>query len=213
MRAIILSGGLGLRLRPLTEKIPKVLISYHGKPMAHHQVEWLKKYGIRNIIFACGYKWEKIKEYFQGFREVSIDYSVEKERLGTGGAIKQAMKHYEDDEFIILNGDVLTDLRLDEFIRFYENMKEEIDGIILLVPFKSPYGVVYTERDQVKRFEEKPELPYWINGGIYILKRKVMDLLPDKGDIERETFPKLKLAAFKSKGYWKAIDTLKDLQE
>jgi len=214
MRAIILSGGLGLRLRPLTEKIPKVLISYRGKPIAHCQVEWLKKYEIRDVIFACGHKWEKIREYFQGFEDVNIDYSVEEEKLGTGGAIKQVMERYEEDEeFLILNGDILTDLRLDEFIRFYEDARAEVDGIILLVPFKSPYGIVHVEENQVKRFEEKPELPYWINGGIYILKRRILDLLPDKGDIETETFPKIELAAFKFRGYWKTIDTFKDLQE
>src|SRR5437870_5200615 len=115
LKAIILSGGQGLRLRPLTDDKPKPLIPVNGRPISEHQIEWLgKNPAIDGIVFACGYRWEKLKDHFgKSFQGLSIDYSVEMEPLGTGGAIKKALARVEPEgSAVILNGDVITDLEL-----------------------------------------------------------------------------------------------------
>jgi len=214
LRAIILAGGLGLRLRPLTEKVPKVLVQYKGKPLAQHQVEYLASYGVRDIVFACGYRWEKIKEFFgDGSKfDVNIHYSVEEDKLGTGGAIKKAMENFPSEEYLILNGDIITNLDLNDFISFHR--KRGFEVTMLLVPLQSPYGIVEVSDDGVVTgFREKPKLPHWINGGIYLVNNSVIGKLPDKGDIEKETFPKIRINGYRFNGYWKAIDTMKDLSE
>ncbi|MCX8176096.1 MAG: nucleotidyltransferase family protein [Candidatus Bathyarchaeota archaeon] len=214
MKAIILAGGLGLRLRPLTEKVPKVLVQYKGKPLSQHQIEYLAGYGVKDIIFACGYRWEKIKEFFGDGSSFNVDiyYSVEEEKLGTGGGIKKAMKSFPSNEYLVLNGDVITNLDLNDFISFHRKRKLEVT--MLLVPLISPYGIVEVSDDGVVvGFQEKPKLPYWINGGVYLINNSIVDKLPDKGDIEKETFPKIRINGYMFSGYWKAIDTMKDLLE
>lgn len=223
MKAIILSGGLGLRLRPMTDDKPKSLISIDGRPIAEHQIEWLlKSKEIDGIIFACGYRWERLKEHFgSSYNGIPISYSIEDEPLGTGGAIKKALSMIRSDEgeFIALNGDIITNLDLKKMIDWHRN---SIDTAVtmLLVPYRSRFGVVYIDKLRtVRKFEEKPEFPdVWINGGVYVINlRKIMKYLPDKGDIEVETFPKLvpygQITGFPYYGNWWIIDTIKDLKE
>src|SRR5271157_5025431 len=107
MKAIVLSGGQGLRMRPLTEDMPKMLVPVGGRPIAEYQADWLISSGVVDgMIFACGYKWERIKEHFgPSYKGVKIEYSVEEESLGTGGAIKRAISQYDtEDEFVAVNG-------------------------------------------------------------------------------------------------------------
>src|SRR3989344_9543197 len=117
IEAIVLAGGLGKRMRPLTEDIPKCLVSVAGKPLLDYQLERLRKAGIEKIIVACGYKWEKIKQIYGS----SVIYSVEKEPLGTGGAVKKALEHIDGKEFLVLNADDFSDANLKEFIKIGSN--------------------------------------------------------------------------------------------
>jgi NDP-sugar pyrophosphorylase family protein len=223
LRAIILSGGQGLRLRPLTDDRPKCLIEVKGRPICEYQMEWLKQeIDIQHIIFACGYRWEKLKEYFgDSYNGIKISYSVEEEMLGTGGAIKKAIAEFAEGEetIIAMNGDIITDLELSRMIKAH-NSSPDITATMLVVPYRSSFGVVYIDKlKTVRKFEEKPEFPdVWINGGVYILNtRKILKRLPDKGDIERETFPRLvphgELMAYPYYGSWWYIDTMKDLRD
>lgn len=223
MKAIILSGGQGLRLRPLTDDRPKCLIQVNGKPICEYQIEWLKKeLKVETIVFACGYKWEKLREYFgNDYNGVEIKYSVEENALGTGGAIKKALKEFASDEntVVAMNGDIITDLELNRMLRSHEN-SPDITATMLVVPYRSSFGVVYIDKlKTVRKFEEKPEFPdVWINGGVYVFNtRKIIKHLPDVGDIERETFPKLvphgELMAYPYYGNWYYIDSIKDLRE
>jgi len=220
MYAIILAGGLGLRLRPLTNRKPKPMVEILRKPILEYQIEWLKSQGVDNFVIACGYKHEKIVKYFGDGEKlgVRIQYSVEKEKLGTGGGIKQALNYVDENEedIIVTNGDIITTIDLKPMIEYHK--ETNFMATMLLVPFKSPYGIVdVDETNRIRGFREKPELPYWINGGVYIIKRNIVDFLPDKGDIEKETFPVLAekglLGSYKSRGFWRAIDTIKDLSE
>ena len=222
MKAIILAGGKGERLRPFTDNCPKGMIEIEGKPILEYQIEWLKKYGVNEIIFACGYRHEKIKEYFGDGKKHSIiiQYSIEDGPLGRGGAIKKAWELIKSDEaIVVLNGDIYTTLNLNKVVQAHkERTSEEIIATICLFPYKSSYGVIKVSEDGlVEKFEEKPVLPYWINGGVYLFESEVKKYLPDKGDHETTTFPELAkkrlLYGYKSNAYWKGIDTVKDLSE
>ncbi len=222
MRAVVLAGGLGMRLRPLTDDRPKALIEVNGRPISEYQIEWLiKEGGIDAVTFACGYKWEKLKEHFgSSFKGISVDYSVEEEPLGTGGGVKMALsKHPSEDLCVVTNGDILTDLSLSRMIQAHRQAGE-ISASMLVVPYKSRFGVVKIDKlKMVRDFDEKPAFPdVWINGGVYILNAKrALKYLPDKGDIERETFPNLvsrgELLSYPHYGEWVFIDSIKDLME
>jgi NDP-sugar pyrophosphorylase family protein len=222
MKAIVLAGGLGMRLRPLTDDKPKALIPVKGRPIAEYQIEWLaREGGVDAVTFACGYRWEKLKEHFgSSFQGIPIDYSVEKDPLGTGGALKNALSRgATDDNIFVTNGDIMTDLPLKRMMDAHKQAGE-ISASMLVVPYKSRFGVVKIDKlKMVRDFDEKPAFPdVWINGGVYCLNSKrILRNLPDKGDIERETFPKLvthgDLLAFPYYGEWSFIDSLKDVKE
>jgi len=222
MRAIVLAGGLGMRLRPLTDDKPKVLIPVKGKPMAEYQIEWLvKEGGVDSVTFACGYKWDKLKEHFgSSFQGVSIDYSVEERPLGTGGGVKKALSTRQaEDICVVTNGDIMTDLPLGRMIEAHRQAGA-ISASMLVVPYRSRFGVVKIDKlKMVRGFEEKPAFPdVWINGGVYVLNAKrALKYLPDEGDIERETFPNLvargELLSYPHYGEWYFVDSIKDLME
>jgi NDP-sugar pyrophosphorylase family protein len=222
LKAIVLAGGLGMRLRPLTDDRPKALIPVNGRPIAEFQVEWLVKEGkVDSVTFACGYKWEKLKEHFGSeYKGTPINYSVEDEPFGTGGAVKKAISANPSDELLVVtNGDILTDLPLGRMIDAHRQAGE-FSASMLVVPYRSRFGVVKIDKlKTVRGFEEKPAFPdVWINGGVYVLNsRRIVRNLPDRGDIERETFPKLvthgELLSFPHYGDWVLIDSLKDLKE
>jgi mannose-1-phosphate guanylyltransferase len=222
MRAIVLAGGLGMRLRPLTDDKPKALIPIRGRPIAEYQIEWLiKEGGVNAVTFACGYKWEKLREHFGStFNGISIDYSVEEEPLGTGGGVKRALsQHQSEDICVVTNGDIITDLPLSRMINSHKQAGE-ISASMLVVPYRSRFGVVKIDKlKMVRGFDEKPAFPdVWINGGVYVLNAKrALKYLPDTGDIERETFPNLvtrgELLSYPHYGEWVFVDSIKDLMQ
>ncbi|HYB45512.1 MAG TPA: nucleotidyltransferase family protein [Nitrososphaerales archaeon] len=221
MKAVILSGGQSLRMRPLTDDKPKALVDVKGRPIAEYQVEWLvKEGGIDSVVFACGYKWERLKEHFgSSFKGTQVEYSVEEEPLGTGGAVKRAISDSDEELWVVANGDIMTNLPLGKMIAAHKQASD-IAASMLVVPYRSRFGVVKIDKLKVVRgFEEKPAFPdVWINGGIYVLNgKKAQRYLPDKGDIERDTFPKLvnygELLSYPYYGEWFFVDSLKDLKE
>ncbi len=222
MKALILAGGYGKRLRPLTETRPKPLVEVAGKPIIVWQIEWLKKQGIDEIVLAVGYLKDKIiNEIGSGKRfGVRVSYVVEDEPMGTAGGLKNAEHILKNEEFFfVLNGDILTNIELD---RLAAQLKAhpEIVGTIAVVPLPCPYGIVkFDERCYAVHFMEKPTIKeYWINAGVYCLRPKIFEYLPERGDIEKETFPALAekkmLMVTPCEGvFWKSIDTHKDIEE
>ncbi len=211
MKALILAGGYGKRLRPFTDEKPKPLLEIGGRPILEWQITWLKKYNIREFVILTGYKKETLIDWASTNAdrlEVNFVYSVESEPLGTGGAIRK-VKHFINEDFLVVNGDILTNLDVSRLTPMS----------IALVPLKSPYGIVEVDGDRVSRFIEKPTLyDHWINAGVYRLSPSVFNYLPERGDIERTTFPKLAemglLRAVKfEKVYWRSIDSVKDMEE
>lgn len=219
MITVILAGGLGKRLRPLTSDRPKPMIQINNTPIIELQVKWLKKFGITEIIVLVGHLREKIKHHLADGEKfgVNISYIEENVPLGTGGALKNAKDHIikngnSDSGFFVINGDILTNL--DPF-----TISEKGSMTLALVPLKSTFGIVETNGDLVSKFVEKPSIEdTWVNAGVYYFSNEIFDYLPDKGNLETVTLPMLvekqKLKAKKfSNNYWRSIDSHKDVDE
>jgi NDP-sugar pyrophosphorylase family protein len=218
--AIILAGGEGVRLRPLTSDIPKAMINVAGKPLLQWILEWLRRNGIENIIIGVAYKKEKIIDTFNDGKALGlkINYSNHTVEGGTGEGFRLAIeRHIHDDEiFLAMNGDELVDINVVDFARFHV----ENSGIatIAVGPLRSPYGVVDLDGVDVVGFQEKPVLQaHRVSVGTYVFSHEIKDYLPEKGDVERVVFPRLaslrKLKAYVHNGFWATINTLKDLED
>lgn len=219
--AIIIAGGKGERLRPLTDSRPKCMVPVLGNPLLAFQLKWLQSHGVQNVAICCGYLHEVIQEHFGDGKRfgVNIQYLVENEPLGRGGALKQGLRAFNEknEPVIALNGDAITNLDATKFKEFH--IAKGGLATLVSVPLVSPYGIVdfANDPDTVTGFKEKPQLDYWINAGIYLFSPQALDLLPDKGDHEDTTFPTMalrgELKAFKTSCFWKPVDTIKDLSE
>ncbi|MEN3048074.1 MAG: NDP-sugar synthase [Candidatus Caldarchaeales archaeon] len=219
-KAVILAGGFGKRLRPLTDTLPKPLLRVAERPIIEWQIRWLASHGIKSVVVCAGYLKEKmVEELGSGARlGVRLGFVFEDEPLGTAGALKNA-EHFLAGErsFLVLNGDVLTDLDP----TYVLSAAERYLASMAVVPLPSPYGIVDLEEStgRVKGFREKPMLgEYWINAGVYALRGELLAELPESGDLEREVFPRLaargQLVAIRYEHcYWKSIDSHKDLEE
>lgn len=218
--AIILAGGKGERLRPFTNDRPKPMVEVNGKPILAYQLEQLKKAGIEEVVFACSHGREALISHLGDGKKygLKVKFSIEESPLGRGGGIKRALKQLDRglwEAAVVLNGDNLWKLDLPAMMEKHSKNKALVT--LTVVPLKSPYGIVeFNKNDEVLGFKEKPILPHWINAGVYIFSKEIEDLLPEIGDHETETFPKLpkkKFFVFESRDYWRAVDTVKDLTE
>lgn len=214
MRALILIGGEGTRLRPLTINTLKCTVPIVNKPFFTYQFDLLKKYDIKEVILSICYLSDKVRKIIGKCNKykMKILYIQEKEPLGTGGAIKNAEK-YISDNIIVMNGDILTDVNLKKMITFHNKTKATATIMLNEVMDPSAYGLVKTAGNKIIKFIEKPAWAdiqdKWINAGIYIFNKKVLDYIPAGKNVslEREVFPKLiakgeNLIGYKSKSYW-----------
>ena len=183
MKVILLSGGFGKRLKPLTDYLPKPLIPLCNYPIIEWQIYYFKKFGIKEFVISAGYRAEQIRKHLESKNlGVKLEYSIEKEPLGTAGAIKKAIKHIDTENFFVANGDILTNLDL-------RKLKTH-DNTIAVIPLRTTFGIVHINGTKVERFEEKPEMfDYWMNAGIYYLKKDIVRHLPKNGNLENTTFP------------------------
>ena len=218
-RAIILAGGLGTRLRPLTDKIPKPLLPIKNKPIVEHIIENLKKYGVNKITLCLGYKAEQVKDYFKDGSElgINLEYSIETEPLGTGGAIRKAAEKI-NKPFFLLWGDNLMDLDLATMYKDY--LRDAPQVTMALVPREDleNFGVAVLDGSKIINFIEKPkrqEAPSkLINAGAFIVEPECLKILPEgKSSMEKDCFEKLALlgeiSAHFHKSQWYPTDTLK----
>lgn len=217
--AIILAGGKGERLRPFTDDRPKPMVEIAGRPIISYILEQIKNAGVEEVVVACSYLHEVLEVYLGNGEKfgLKISYSIEELPLGRGGGIKQAMKHLtgEWENTMVINGDQLWQLDIPQLLE--RHLDNNAMATLVVVPLKSPYGIVeFNEENHVLGFREKPVLPHWINAGIYVFSREIESLLPEVGDHETETFPKLskeRFKVFQSNKYWRGVDTVKDLTE
>jgi mannose-1-phosphate guanylyltransferase len=220
MQAIVLVGGEGTRLRPLTADVPKPALTLVDRPFLAYMVEWLAGYGVSEIVLACGFLPDVLREALGGSEHAGahLTYVVEPERRGTAGAIRFAAEALGDalgDRFLALNGDVLTDLDLSALVRAHEERRARATIALHPVEDSAAFGLVRTGADgAVEEFAEKTgePVPGEVNAGAYVLERSVLDLIPADREvsIEREVFPRLVgegLAALSLDGYWLDIGT------
>ena len=211
MKVVILAGGQGSRLKPITDYIPKPLIPINNTPILEWQIRYLKKFGINDIIICTGYKTDQIENFLNKKKfGVKVRFSIEKAPLGTGGALKKIAPLIKEKSFLVFNGDIITNINLKKMLA----KTNSIAGIEL----RTNFGIIETADGKVKKFREKKEIAnVWMNAGIYHLDKKILKDLPIKGNIESTTFPKYahngKLNFIKFKNVkWYSIDSYKDIE-
>jgi mannose-1-phosphate guanylyltransferase len=221
VQAVVLVGGEGTRLRPLTNDVPKPAVTLVDRPFLAYAIEWLAAHGVSEVVLACGFLPEVLREALGDEEEragVAITYVAEPEPLGTAGAIRFAAEALGDrleDRFLALNGDVLADLDLGALLRAHGDRGARATIALHPVEDSSAYGLVRCdEGGRVLEFLEKTgeAVPGEINAGAYVLERSVLDLIPAGRavSIEREVFPRLVgegLCALLLDGYWMDIGT------
>lgn len=221
MQAIVLVGGEGTRLRPLTERVPKPALTLVDRPFLAYMIEWLAGHGVTEVVLACGFLPEVLQAALAGEEDragVRIRYVVEPQPLGTAGAIRfaaDALGEELDERFLALNGDVLTDLDLGALLRAHEERGAAATIGLHPVEDSSVFGLVRSdERGEVFAFLEKTgeRGPGEVNAGMYVLERSVLDLIPPdvSVSIERDVFPRLVgegLHGLLLDGYWLDVGT------
>jgi NDP-sugar pyrophosphorylase family protein len=212
LKAIILAGGRGKRLRPITDYVPKPLIPIKNIPIIEWQIKYLKKFGVSEVIICSGYKTEMIENYLNNKKlGVKITFSIENKPLGTGGAIKKAGKKIKEKSFIVMNGDIISNIDIKKLLK-----KE---NSIASIQLKTKFGILQTNEDKITKFDEKKEISdLWMNAGIYHLNKEIIKELPVVGDIEKTVFPKFakkeKLFTIKFRNSeWYSIDSFKDMED
>lgn len=194
--AVILVGGEGTRLKPYTDNLPKPLVPVGDKPILEWNLEWLKSYGINNLVFGCGPKKEKVQEFMEGKGNLgfkSVKYSENSAEGGTGEAFKKAIDRYvQDENYLAMNGDELTNLSLEEMTKVHYRNNSVVT--MALVPFKCPYSIIEIDpsNGKITGFTYGKilrDLPVSI--GIYIFNKNINQMIPEKGPIEQNVFTQL----------------------
>ncbi len=220
MKAVILAGGEGTRLRPLTLLIPKPVVPIADRPLLQHQLDLLATVGVRELVFSVAYQPERVQRVFGDGSGLgrTIHYAVEENPLGTGGAVRNALP-FLDEVTVVFNGDILTDVDLPAVVGLHRRSGASATLVLTPVPDPAAFGLVETEPSgRVKRFLEKPDPSQittdQVNAGIYVLSTAALSLIPPaiNHSIERGFFPALiargeLVMAHVHRGYWIDIGT------
>jgi mannose-1-phosphate guanylyltransferase len=218
-KAVILVGGPGTRLRPLTYETPKAMVPVLNRPFMEHTLAYLRQFGVEEVVLAMNYLPGAIQDYFGDGRRfgVRLAYGVEEQPMGTAGAVKNVAA-YLDSTFVVLNGDIFTDLNIAGMLARHRENGARASIALHRVADPSAFGVVETDsRQRVKRFIEKPPrdkaTTNWINAGTYILEPEVLEYIPGGHYMfEKGLFPRLLEAGepvygYPSSGYWTDMGT------
>lgn len=211
-KAILLAGGKGIRMKSMTNMLPKPMLRINNKPILEHNIDLLKRHGIKDIIISIGYKGDKIKEYFGDGSQlgVNISYIEEQTPMGTGGPLN-LLKGKIDETFMMLNGDELKDIDLEDMFMFHRKNKGLATIALTTVEDPSKYGVAVMNGNKIMTFIEKPSKQnapsQLINAGLYILEPEVLKSIPEGFFmLENDMFPKLagneKLLGYVFSGQW-----------
>jgi glucose-1-phosphate cytidylyltransferase len=241
MKAVLLAGGLGTRLREETEFRPKPMVEIGGKPIIWHIMKNLSVQGIQEFVICTGYKGEMIKNYFVNYELYANDTKIELGLLNqassqtslsserwtieikdtgqatmTGGRLFKVRNSIQDDYFLCTYGDGLSNINLDRLITFHKKHKK-IATVTAVHPV-TRFGAMDIEPDnQVSRFREKPTSNQWVNGGFFIFNKDVFNYLDDNSVLENEPLEKLvadkELMAYRHEDFWQPMDTYRETQE
>jgi dTDP-glucose pyrophosphorylase len=218
--AIIMAGGRGERLKPLTDNTPKPLLKVGEKPIIEHNIDRLISYGIDDIWISVRYLGEQITEYFKDGSDkgATIEYLWEDTPLGTVGAAAQITK-LNHDYVLLTNSDLLTDLNYEDF--FLDFLEKDAMFSVVTIPYhvEIPYAVLETDDSQIRSFKEKPTYTYYSNGGIYLMKRECLDLIPKNAFFNATDLMELliskgdKVASYPLHGYWLDVGKHEDYKK
>lgn len=217
-KAVIMAGGEGRRMRPLTEHVPKPLVEIAGKPLLQILVEHLRDDGVEEVVMALGYKGDLIRKCFGDGRQlaVRIDYTRERERMGTAGALS-LLNGQVDEPFYLVNGDILTTARFSELGRFHQQHKADVTVGVVEHEVLVPYGVVQTENGSLLDVTEKPILRFLVLAGIYVIEPEVLTHVTkgkplDMPDLIQTLLHRnRKIAHYTIRGEWMDVGTSEDL--
>ncbi len=218
--AVIMAGGKGTRLRPLTLDTPKPLLKVGGKPIVEYNIDRLRLYGIQNLTISIKYLGQQLIDYFEDGkdREMHISYVEEDQPLGTIGAVG-LVESFENDYILVMNSDILTNI---DFENLFEALLEmDGDMIVATTPYqvKIPYGVIETDGDRIKALKEKPTYTYYSNAGIYIFKKNHLKLIPKNSHFNATDLMDAliengqKVVHFPILGYWLDVGKHEDFEK
>jgi dTDP-glucose pyrophosphorylase len=218
--AVIMAGGRGQRLQPLTDTVPKPLLKVGNKAIMEHNLDRLALFGIDDFWVSVKYLGEQIESHFgQGVeKNIKIEYVWETEPLGTIGAVSK-IENFEHDYILVTNSDLLTNIDYEQF--FLEFINQNADLAVLTIPYQVsiPYAVLETSNGAVKSFKEKPTYTYYSNGGIYLMKREMLKYIPkntffDAPDLMQELINNnLKVISYPFVGYWLDVGKHEDFEK
>jgi NDP-sugar pyrophosphorylase family protein len=222
MMAVVLAGGEGIRLRPLTYSIPKPLIPVGEKPILEEIISRLRRFGFEDIVLAVGYRWELIETYFRDGEAfgVSIQYVRESQPLGTAGALAIVRRQLAPSEaLLVMNGDILTQLDYGALYRWHREQRCDLTVAVRTYEDQLPYGLVQVDQGRVTGMVEKPVQRHSVSAGIYVLQPDILCDVPDDTFIDMPFFVVELLArgkhvgAYRFDDAWLAVDRLEDLEE
>ena len=217
---VLMVGGLGTRLRPLTENTPKPMLKVGGKPILETIVKRFVEDGFTNITMCLGYKSNVIQDYFRdgGSFGANIDYIVEEERMGTAGALTLLEKRL-DNPFFVMNGDLLTNINFEKMLDFHVEHNSKATMCVREYDIEVPYGVVNVANENITSIIEKPIHSFFVNSGIYLLEPDCIDLIPDNKFYDMPTLfeeliaAKEKIISFPLQEYWLDIGRVADYEK
>ncbi|MFA5050128.1 MAG: nucleotidyltransferase family protein [Candidatus Micrarchaeia archaeon] len=219
MKAVILCGGVGERMKPLTLDTPKPLLKIGGQAILEYVFENLKKNNIFEVILTVGYLKEKIIQYFGDGKKagIKIEYLKEDEKKNTAGSILP-LKGKLGENFIVMMGDQLTNINIEKMKKHHEKSGAIATIALKKKGYRLEYGVVEIEKDLVKSFREKPVLEKYVNTGIYIFRKEIFSYIKEKEDFAKNVFPRLlekgeKISAYLMEEDWVDIGRLEDYQK
>jgi NDP-sugar pyrophosphorylase family protein len=220
MKAAVLAGGLGIRLRPLTLAIPKPLLPVGEKPILEIIIGQLKQAGVNTIVLFTGYKSELIETYFQRGEKFGVDikYIKEEQKLGTAGPLSLAKGEFREPFFVVY-GDILADFDFRGLMDYHLKNKADLTVVIKDYRLEMPYGVIELQEKWIKHFREKPNLRYFISAGAFVIDPSVLSLLKEgvffdmPELIEKTIKDGKKVLHFMHRHYWKDIGHVDDFEQ
>ena len=219
-KVFLMVGGLGSRLRPLTEKTPKPMLKVGNKPILQTIIEKFTEYGYKNFVMCLNYKFKTIQNYFKEGKKfgVNIEYILEDKRMGTAGALS-LLKEKPEHSFFVMNGDLLTNVNFEYLYDYHISNNSIATMCVRTYDFQVPYGVINIENSKITSVKEKPIQKYFVSAGIYILSPQALKYIPEKQFFDMPTLFEKLIAAKKSvapfllREYWLDIGRIEEYKK